>query len=319
MLRRYVDSVVLVFDADNAGRKAALRTAGIFLQSELAVRVAVMPAGEDPDSMLLTQGPDAFSRITSQAQSVIEFQIDLLRERDDFKTDAGLLRATRELLDTIRQSPNAILQSQLIRQAATRLNLPETAFRHELQKTSRRHEPAPAPTVENAPAKPSPHGSIREEALVELLLRHPELTVLTRRFLPLDLIGDPTCRRMAQIIMQAADQETDGLSAISEQDDEQRTMTSLSAQMLTGPEKIGGKVGTPEDSIKILILTLRRNAIEARRQAIMTERREHPEMSESDQSRLQNEYSSLRYDLDKLKSWESALPLMELDAPESAI
>lgn len=318
MLRRYVDGVILVFDADNAGRKAALRTAGIFLQSELAVRVAVMPIGEDPDSMLLNQGIDAFSRIVAQAQSIVEFQIDLLREREDFKTDAGLLRATRELLETIRQSPNALLQAQLIRQAAARLNLPETAFQHELQKISRRIEPAQAPILEKKQPDLSQHGSIREEALVELLLRHPELTVLARRFMPPALITNPVCRRLAEIAMQAADMEADALSVISEQDDEQRTLTSMSARMLAGVDKIGGKVGTPEDSMKILILTLRSNAIELRRQAIQAERREHPEMSKADQHQLQNEYASLRYDLDKLKSWDTALPLIELDAPDTA-
>ncbi len=318
MLRRYADSVVLVFDADSAGRKAALRTAGIFLQAELAVRVAVMPAGEDPDSLLLSQGRDAFAKIVAQAQSVIEFQAGLLREREDFKDDAGLLRATRELLETIRQSPNAILQAQFIRQAAERMNLPETAFRHEFEKTARRAGNAQEQAPEKPAAAAQQPGPFREEALVELMLRHPELTVLARRFLPLEMIANPECRRMAQIAIQATDQEIDAMNAISEQDDDQRTLTAVSARMLAGPEKIGGKVGTPEDSFKTLILALRRNAIEKRRRAILAERREHPDMPEADQRRLQTEYASLRYDLDKFATWETALPLMALDAPGAA-
>ena len=318
MLRRYADSVVLVFDADSAGRKAALRTAGIFLQAELAVRVAVMPVGEDPDSLLLSQGRDAFAKILEQAQSVIEFQAGLLREREDFKDDAGLLRATRELLETIRQSPNAILQAQFIRQAAERMNLPETAFRHEFEKTARRDGSAQEQAPEKPAAAAQQPGPCREEALVELMLRHPELTVLARRFLPLEMIANPECRRLAQIAIQATDQEIDALTAISEQDDDHRTLTTVSARMLAGPEKIGGKVGTPEDSFKTLILALRRNAIEKRRRAILAERREHPDMPEADQRQLQTEYASLRYDLDKFATWETALPLMEFDAPGAA-
>ena len=318
VLRRYVDGVVLVFDSDSAGRKAALRTAHIFLQSELAVRVALMPEGEDPDSFLLARGADAFARIVEQARSVIDFQVDQLQEREDFKNSAGLLRATRELLETIQKSPNAILQAQFIRQAAMRMNLPETAFRTEFEKTARRAGRAQEPPPEKPAAAPAQHASLREEALVELLLRHPELAVPARRFLPLDIIADPACRRLAQIAIQAADRETDTMSAISEQDDEQRTLTSLSARLLAGPEKIGGKIGTPSDSFKALILALRRNAIEARRKAIMDERREHPDMSEADQLRLQTEYASLRYDLDKFKTWETAVPLMNLDAPAQA-
>jgi DNA primase len=48
ILKRYVEEVVLCFDADAAGEKAAERSIASLLDANLAVRVAQMPAGEDP-------------------------------------------------------------------------------------------------------------------------------------------------------------------------------------------------------------------------------------------------------------------------------
>ncbi len=56
ILKRFVSEVVLCFDADAAGQKAAERSLDALLQNDLIVRVAEMPPGEDPDSMVRGKG-----------------------------------------------------------------------------------------------------------------------------------------------------------------------------------------------------------------------------------------------------------------------
>src|SRR4029077_16270441 len=56
ILKRFVAEVVLCFDADSAGQKAAERSLDALLQNNLVVRVAGMPAGEDPDSLVRREG-----------------------------------------------------------------------------------------------------------------------------------------------------------------------------------------------------------------------------------------------------------------------
>src|SRR5438552_19027428 len=56
ILKRFVSDVVLCFDADAAGQKAAERSLAALLQNNLVVRVAEMPAGEDPDSTVAWRG-----------------------------------------------------------------------------------------------------------------------------------------------------------------------------------------------------------------------------------------------------------------------
>src|SRR4029077_16170032 len=72
VLKRFVNDVVLCFDADSAGRKAAERSIDALLQNDLIVRVAEMPAGEDPDSLVRREGKDAFEKRLSGARDFFD-------------------------------------------------------------------------------------------------------------------------------------------------------------------------------------------------------------------------------------------------------
>src|SRR5207237_4649728 len=60
VLKRFADEVVLCFDADTAGQKAAERSLDALLANGLIVRVSEMPTGEDPDSLVRREGKEAF-------------------------------------------------------------------------------------------------------------------------------------------------------------------------------------------------------------------------------------------------------------------
>lgn len=135
LLKRYADSAVLVFDPDTAGQKAAVRTSGLFLAAGVPVRIARLPAGEDPDSFLRKQGPDAFRAVLAAAEEVVPFQARLLQavESDPSSADA-LGRISRGLLETVRQCGNAVHRARMLQEAAAILNLPENALGEELDR-----------------------------------------------------------------------------------------------------------------------------------------------------------------------------------------
>lgn len=74
MLRRYVPRVVLVFDADAAGQRAADRAVAIAVRSELEVFIAQLPQGQDPCDLLAGQGPAAFDAALNSATPALEFK-----------------------------------------------------------------------------------------------------------------------------------------------------------------------------------------------------------------------------------------------------
>src|SRR6059036_1678939 len=76
VLKRFVNEVVLCFDADTAGQKAAERSLDALLQNDLIVRVAEMPAGEDPDTLVRREGKEAFEKRIAAARDFFDYWID---------------------------------------------------------------------------------------------------------------------------------------------------------------------------------------------------------------------------------------------------
>ena len=79
LLKRVCNEVVLCYDSDNAGYKAAERAFQILSPIGLTVKVATLPEGEDPDSLLRKQGTEALQAVLGNATDFLEYQIRRLR------------------------------------------------------------------------------------------------------------------------------------------------------------------------------------------------------------------------------------------------
>ena len=74
-LRRRARQVVLLFDGDGAGRRAALRALEMLLPAGLRVRAAALPPGDDPDTFLLREGPEALRALVDAAPAALDLAI----------------------------------------------------------------------------------------------------------------------------------------------------------------------------------------------------------------------------------------------------
>lgn len=79
MLKRVCNEVVLCYDSDNAGREATEKAFRILSPQGINVRVAALPQGEDPDSLIRKEGADALRTIVADAPEFLEHQIRVLR------------------------------------------------------------------------------------------------------------------------------------------------------------------------------------------------------------------------------------------------
>ncbi|MDK3156706.1 DNA primase [Kamptonema cortianum] len=89
ILKRYVDEVILCFDSDSAGVEAAIRSVDFLLESDLSVRVAAIPAPDDPDSFIRSKGPESFARIIAEATDFFDFHFDVLARAHDIRSPGG--------------------------------------------------------------------------------------------------------------------------------------------------------------------------------------------------------------------------------------
>ncbi len=122
-LRQYVEEVVLCFDSDAAGEKASERSLPHLLQENLVVRVATMPPGEDPDSMIRSKGAQEFIGRITAAKDFFDFQIDRLATQPDFATPRGKSQAARRMAEWISLISDAVLREAVMHKVSQRLEI----------------------------------------------------------------------------------------------------------------------------------------------------------------------------------------------------
>ena len=81
LLKRYTDEVILTYDSDGAGIKAALRAIPMLKAAGISTKVLHMNPYKDPDEFIKTLGPEAFQERMDQAENSFLFEISIL-ERD---------------------------------------------------------------------------------------------------------------------------------------------------------------------------------------------------------------------------------------------
>jgi DNA primase len=81
LLSRWCQEVVILYDSDAAGQKAAEKASRLCQEAGLRVRIALMPPGDDPDTLLRTQGPLAVQRAIEQTQTPVEFILRSLQAK----------------------------------------------------------------------------------------------------------------------------------------------------------------------------------------------------------------------------------------------
>jgi len=149
ILKRFVNEVVLCFDSDSAGEKAAERSLDALLQNDLIVRVAEMPAGEDPDSMVRQRGKAEFEKLMSAARDFFDVWIDREAAATDLNSLGAKMQLARKLAETVGRVRDPLMRGEVANKVAARLGVPRGDFERLLSKPTRERfssdEESPAP------------------------------------------------------------------------------------------------------------------------------------------------------------------------------
>ncbi len=97
LLHRYTESVLLAYDSDGAGRKAALRAIGILREVELVARVIDMRPYKDPDEFIKNLGTEAFRDRMDKAENGFFFEISCMEQDYNLKDPEEKTRFHREI------------------------------------------------------------------------------------------------------------------------------------------------------------------------------------------------------------------------------
>ena len=193
LIKRYTHNVVMVYDADDAGQMATLRTLDIFIEEGMTVKVVSLPEGFDPDLFVRKNGIGNFKEKINQAENLFDYKLRILRARYSTKDIEAKALISFEMLLTINRFKNAILKAEYIKRLAQELDVREDALLQELNK------------IKEAKAYPDlgTQGSIKkpaninptEKLLIKLMLEEEGLiSHIRERLTPEDFRDERTSR-----------------------------------------------------------------------------------------------------------------------------
>ena len=131
LLKRYTNKVILSYDADSAGRAAALRGLDILYALDINVKVLHVTDGKDPDEFVKKNGKEAFLALTKKALSYADYKIEHIKREKDLSTTDGRLEFLKEAVGVLRMlSPSGA--DLYIKKIASEMKISEGAIRMEL-------------------------------------------------------------------------------------------------------------------------------------------------------------------------------------------
>ncbi len=164
LLARFAEEVVIVYDRDAAGGAASLRGMQILRNSGLSVRIATLPEGDDPDSLVRRDGAKRFLEIVDQAIPFHLFYLASLRERHDLTTIPGKERALTEARPFYQGIASLPLRQEIANRLSSLLELPVEGVIADLK--TGRVKRKPLEEVDRAEERWGP-----QELILSLLLR----------------------------------------------------------------------------------------------------------------------------------------------------
>ncbi len=207
-IRRYVTKVVLLFDPDEAGVRAALRTLDLFVDSSLGVKVVSLPDGDDPDTFIRKQGAEAFAHLHDKAPSLLDFAVAHSLGKAGSTLIEDRIRSVDEVLRILQKTSNRLEKEECIKRVAERLGVNEQRLierypelRPRDSRPVRREHRVEAPAA-GARFKGTPE----ERDLVHLLLQGQLLPAEVRR-LEAGTFSMPACKRIVEIGLRHVDED----------------------------------------------------------------------------------------------------------------
>ena len=129
VLKRYADQVILTYDSDGAGVKAALRAIPILKEAGISVKVLNMKPYKDPDEFIKHMGPEAFRERIKEAQNSFLFEISVLRRAYDMKDPEQKTRFYQETARKLLQFGETLERENYIQAVARDQMIPPDELR----------------------------------------------------------------------------------------------------------------------------------------------------------------------------------------------
>ncbi|MDP3013998.1 MAG: DNA primase [Candidatus Subteraquimicrobiales bacterium] len=178
LLSRFTGKVVVVFDADAAGRAAAERGLDLIGDTKVDVFVASLPAGLDPADFIKDRGKADFEEVIKNSVNLIDFCIEEILSKYSLDTTEGRIKASIDALSVISVLPGVIARQEYLRKLSQRLDISEDSLIVELARLKEAKKVTVEPqSFEKTSSQLDKQGKAEKELLRMILLYPSECSL----------------------------------------------------------------------------------------------------------------------------------------------
>ena len=210
LLSRYTDEVVLIFDADAAGKKGAQRAISLLRETGLRIRLVNVPDGKDPDEFIRKNGADRFKLLLQRAANDVEYRLMELGSKHLLNTSEGKVEYLKQATLMLSELNNPLERDVYVGKLAAELSVSKDALNDQLQyqlkkRQKQRQERQMSEVIKQSEAvqkKVNPDAGSRfraasaEEAVLGMCLLHPDFLKTLIAVLPPEEMVTPFNRKV---------------------------------------------------------------------------------------------------------------------------
>jgi DNA primase len=206
IIRRFTNTVVLLFDPDAAGVRASLRCLDLFVDSGIGLTVMSLPDGLDPDAFVRRHGSESFMQLHDQAPSLVEFAVHHSLAAGSSRSVEDRIRSVDEVLRILQKTSHRIEKEEYMRIVAERLGISQQRLIERYAEVSSKRQAAPKPAGAS-PSHDARASVTREEWDLVYLLVQGKLSASQVAVLRTEWFDDSACRRIVEIALRHVDRD----------------------------------------------------------------------------------------------------------------
>lgn len=190
LLSRYTGQVIIAYDNDGAGIKAAQRAIGILEKLDLKVKVLRLEGAKDPDEFIKRKGPEAFRKLLEGSENQIDYRLREVSAKYDLGMDEQRVDFLKEATELVARLPGTVERQVYAMRVAAMASVPENVVTAEVERrrkrllsSARRAEDRQQARLDRAtssgskaPRYEDPASAAAEEGIIRLLYLEPELS-----------------------------------------------------------------------------------------------------------------------------------------------
>ena len=190
LLSRYTENVVLIYDGDEAGQRAAQRAIPMLEKAGLSVKVLTLKEAKDPDEYLKKFGADKFKNLLNESSNRVEYQLNAIRKKYDLSADEERVKFVQEAAELICTLPGVTKREVYGSRVAETAKISTDAMKLEIERARKRIfarekrkqeqiDLTPASQLQRRAGNRIPYDNVKsgraEESVIAALLLEPAL------------------------------------------------------------------------------------------------------------------------------------------------